>query len=202
MYKGQHGILPCEGLITNDVTNDSRTKTRVSVSWHFKDHVISAADYRFEKTEDGLILRKVELRDAGQYRCEAQVGNVTISMTTRLIVHCKYIIFWGLKLNYYYLRIAKLIHSNFSLLIWYHFSHVLMMDLLLLNCFFQFILGVFHLVRTHLGVVGGVMPPIHFHCVLHAKRGWVGPTCKIAFVLNGRPPISITLNINANLPYL
>ena len=23
--------------------------------------------------------------------------------------------------------------------------------------------------------VGGVNPPIHFHCVLHAKRGWVGP---------------------------
>ena len=22
---------------------------------------------------------------------------------------------------------------------------------------------------------GGVNPPIHFHCVLHAKRGWVGP---------------------------
>ena len=35
--------------------------------------------------------------------------------------------------------------------------------------------GAFHLVRTHLGVVGGVKPPIHFHCVLHAKRGWVGP---------------------------
>ena len=23
--------------------------------------------------------------------------------------------------------------------------------------------------------VGGVKPPIHFHCVFHAKRGWVGP---------------------------
>ena len=33
----------------------------------------------------------------------------------------------------------------------------------------------FHLVRTHLGWVGGVKPPIHFHYVLHAKRGWVGP---------------------------
>ena len=21
---------------------------------------------------------------------------------------------------------------------------------------------------------GGLKPPIHFHCVLHAKRGWVG----------------------------
>ena len=37
----------------------------------------------------------------------------------------------------------------------------------------SFYLGAFHLVRTHLG--GGVKPPIHFHCVLHAKRGWVGP---------------------------
>ena len=36
-------------------------------------------------------------------------------------------------------------------------------------------LGAFHLVRTHLGGMGGVNPPIHFHCVLHAKRGWVGP---------------------------
>ena len=31
--------------------------------------------------------------------------------------------------------------------------------------------GAFHLERTHLGGVGGVKPPIHFHCVLHAKRG-------------------------------
>ena len=23
--------------------------------------------------------------------------------------------------------------------------------------------------------VGGVKPPIHFHCVVHAQRGWVGP---------------------------
>ena len=23
--------------------------------------------------------------------------------------------------------------------------------------------------------VGEVKPPIHFHCILHAKRGWVGP---------------------------
>ena len=22
---------------------------------------------------------------------------------------------------------------------------------------------------------GGVKPPIHFHCVLHAESGWVGP---------------------------
>ena len=48
--------------------------------------------------------------------------------------------------------------------------------------------GVFHLVRTHLGGVGGFKPPIHFHCVLHAKRGWmVQIACTIAYVLNGRP---------------
>ena len=35
--------------------------------------------------------------------------------------------------------------------------------------------GAFHLVHTHLGGVGGVKPPIHFHCILHAKWGWVGP---------------------------
>ena len=50
--------------------------------------------------------------------------------------------------------------------------------------------GAFHLVRTHLGEWGGggVKSPIHFHCVLHAKRG-EGPqiACKIAYVLNGRP---------------
>ena len=39
--------------------------------------------------------------------------------------------------------------------------------------------GAFHLVRTHLGGGGGsggggVKPPSHFHCVLHAKREWVG----------------------------
>ena len=34
-------------------------------------------------------------------------------------------------------------------------------------------IGAFHLVRTHLGG-GGVKPPIHFHCVLHAEMGWVG----------------------------
>ena len=35
---------------------------------------------------------------------------------------------------------------------------------------------------------GGVKPPIHFHCVLHAKR-WEGVqiACKIAYILNGRP---------------
>ena len=50
-------------------------------------------------------------------------------------------------------------------------------------------LGAFHLVRTHLGGVGGVKPPIHFHCVLHAKGGGgVQKACKIAYVLNGRPP--------------
>ena len=36
----------------------------------------------------------------------------------------------------------------------------------------------------------GFKPPIHFHCVLHAKRGRGGgvlKACKIAYVLNGRP---------------
>ena len=40
----------------------------------------------------------------------------------------------------------------------------------------------------HLGG-GGVKPFIHFHCVLHEKRGsGVKKTCKIAYVINGRPP--------------
>ena len=48
--------------------------------------------------------------------------------------------------------------------------------------------GTFHLVRTHLGGVGGFKPPIHFHCVLHAKKGGeVQKECKIAYVLNGSP---------------
>ena len=36
---------------------------------------------------------------------------------------------------------------------------------------------------------GGVKPPIHVHCVFHAKRGGEGVqiACKIAYVLNGRP---------------
>ena len=38
-----------------------------------------------------------------------------------------------------------------------------------------YILGAFHLVRTHLGGEGGFKSPIHFHCVLHAKRGGGGP---------------------------
>ena len=29
----------------------------------------------------------------------------------------------------------------------------------------EYCLGAFHLVRTHLGGVGGVKSPIHFHCV-------------------------------------
>ena len=34
----------------------------------------------------------------------------------------------------------------------------------------------------------GFKPPIHFHCVLHAKRGrGVQKACKTAYVLNGRP---------------
>ena len=35
-------------------------------------------------------------------------------------------------------------------------------------------IGAFHLVPTHQGRLGGAKPPIHFHCVLHAKSGWVG----------------------------
>ena len=36
---------------------------------------------------------------------------------------------------------------------------------------------------------GGIKSPIHFHCVLHAKQGGGGVqiTCKIAYVLNGKP---------------
>ena len=35
---------------------------------------------------------------------------------------------------------------------------------------------------------GWVKPPIHFYCVLHAKRGeGVQVACKIAYVINGRP---------------
>ena len=54
----------------------------------------------------------------------------------------------------------------------------------------SFLNGAFHLVRTHQGWVGWVKPPIHFHCVLHAKKkggGGVQKTCKIAYILNGRP---------------
>ena len=44
------------------------------------------------------------------------------------------------------------------------------------------------IVRTYLGRVDGVKPPIYFHCVSHAKRGeGVQIACKIAYVLNGRP---------------
>ena len=36
---------------------------------------------------------------------------------------------------------------------------------------------------------GGVKPPIHFYCVLHAKRGeGVQKACTNAYVINGRPP--------------
>ena len=55
--------------------------------------------------------------------------------------------------------------------------------------------GAFHLVRMHLGGGegggergGGFKSPIHFHCVLHAKRGeGIQIACIIAYVLNGRP---------------
>ena len=37
---------------------------------------------------------------------------------------------------------------------------------------------------------GGVKPPIHFYCVLHAKRGeGVQIACNIAYVINGRTHI-------------
>ena len=42
-------------------------------------------------------------------------------------------------------------------------------------------------VRMHLGG-GGVKSPIHFHGVLHVKRGEGAQiACKIAYVINGRP---------------
>ena len=35
---------------------------------------------------------------------------------------------------------------------------------------------------------GGCKSPLHFHCVLHAKRGeGVKIACEIAYILNGRP---------------
>ena len=40
--------------------------------------------------------------------------------------------------------------------------------------------------------LGGSKPPIHFHCVLHAKRGGgVQIACKNAYVINGRPHTAI-----------
>ena len=55
-------------------------------------------------------------------------------------------------------------------------------------------MGAFHLVHMHRGGGGGegFKPPIHFHCVLHAKRGRGGgvqKACKIAYILNGRPHV-------------
>ena len=41
---------------------------------------------------------------------------------------------------------------------------------------------------------GGVKPPIHFYCVLYAKRGeGVQIACKNAYVINGRPLIDSVL---------
>ena len=34
---------------------------------------------------------------------------------------------------------------------------------------------------------GGVKPPIHFYCLLHAKRGGVQKACKNAYVIKRRP---------------
>ena len=44
-------------------------------------------------------------------------------------------------------------------------------------------------VKSHLGEErGGVKSTIHFHCVLHAKRGGgLQVACKIVYVLNRRP---------------
>ena len=53
------------------------------------------------------------------------------------------------------------------------------------------LLGAFHVVRTHLGGGGGggVKPPIHFHCVLHAKRGgWVQIPCRICVRTKWKAP--------------
>ena len=52
---------------------------------------------------------------------------------------------------------------------------------------FKSLKGACHLVRTDLGGEG-IKSPIHFHCILHAKRGeGVQIACKIAYVLDGRP---------------
>ena len=64
---------------------------------------------------------------------------------------------------------------------------------LYLNLNWNFSSGAFHLVHTHLRG-GGVKSPIHFHSVLHAKRGRGGPdNIKIAYVLNGDPYGKTTL---------
>ena len=34
---------------------------------------------------------------------------------------------------------------------------------------------------------GGVKPPIHFYCILHAKTKGVKIACKIGYVINGKP---------------
>ena len=46
-------------------------------------------------------------------------------------------------------------------------------------------IATFHLVCMHLGG-GGVKSPIHFHCVLHAKRGgWVQHVKLCAYLMEG-----------------
>ena len=50
--------------------------------------------------------------------------------------------------------------------------------------------------HTHLGGGGGVKSPVHFHFLLHAKKGGEGVqiASKIAYVLNGRPQSTCTKN--------
>ena len=54
------------------------------------------------------------------------------------------------------------------------FEGIILSQSLTVKCNTKYWLGAFHLVRTHLGVCG-VKPPVHFHRVLHAKQGLVGP---------------------------
>ena len=50
-------------------------------------------------------------------------------------------------------------------------------------------LGAFHLVRTHLGGEGGSnLLYISIAYYMQKGGGWVQIACKIAYVLNGRPP--------------
>ena len=53
-----------------------------------------------------------------------------------------------------------------------------------------FMLGAFHLVRTHLWGGGGVESLIYISIAYHMQKGGEGVqiACKIAYVLNGRPP--------------
>ena len=51
--------------------------------------------------------------------------------------------------------------------------------------------------------VGRVKTPIHFHCVLHAKRGvGVQIACNIAYALNGRPRLTFLPKLPSANVYL